>query len=91
MKNVGGTEVISRALEVLFVAGLLPARPAALQLVLLLPRQAGWLPSHARRRRGTSGPVRCTHRPARPPLQARQFDVQTLTVFMPLSASVRDL
>ncbi|MHC2621160.1 hypothetical protein ACVIW2_003192 [Bradyrhizobium huanghuaihaiense] len=38
MKNLGGTEVISRALEVLFVAGLAPARPAALQLAFLPAR-----------------------------------------------------
>src|SRR4051812_37780679 len=38
MENVGGTEVISRAREVLFVAGPLFARTVALQLALLATR-----------------------------------------------------
>ena len=43
MKNLAGTEVISRALEVLFVAGLLRARPVALQLALVRARgHASW-------------------------------------------------
>ncbi|WP_407113863.1 hypothetical protein [Bradyrhizobium sp. LMG 9283] len=38
MKNLNGTEVISRAQAVVFFAGLTPARPVALQLALQLAR-----------------------------------------------------
>lgn len=41
MENVGGTEVISRAREVLFVAGPPLARAVALQLALLPTRGGG--------------------------------------------------
>ena len=63
MENVGGTEVISRAREVLFVAGLAVARTVALQPVLLPAAAAAGRPPTLACDKRRAGPC-AAHRPA---------------------------
>src|SRR3954453_16603352 len=63
MENLGGTEVISRAREALFVAGPPLSRTAALQLTLL-PVRGKPMGVASLSTQTACGPVRCTQRPA---------------------------